>query len=1316
MAAKASGKGTPSQGGRKTLRVVRLIVAGLGVLLLTGYILLATGLLGEIPGQFAGMLSSRGGVEITFRGLRTDLFWSTSADTVMVTDTTGVVVTVVGAEVEGSALSFLLSRHLKSLQIDSLDIFIPLPTEPSEPPMTLDSILLVTEESIVTGVDRLWLHSGRVHDPLGVIVNSMYLDTRVDRGGDGVLLSVDSASVLLPGFGTISLRGRTGLNAGLLTATDLTASAPPGELMVTGSFHCRSEAFDFSISGHAGTAFLELPLDLALPFTGTVTGTLTAPSATMSFNEGDASLFGRSAVVSADSVKADMAGITVQGLVITTDEASLSIDGDLDMETFSWNSEIELSMNGMDPSGVWDGLPAGSVTGTVRASEAGCSDTLLREASVSLHLEDSYLDDLRISTLELSGSVSPGWLSVDGSMNLENESVTFMCSGPLDDEMRPISLSASASASISSSSVFEQYGLLGLPEFRSVRMDVTGTGSAFDAAMIPGNWSAELELDVGSISGISTAGLGGLPGMTGTRLTLSGSGTTVEGRITPGVVELGLNTRMGRISLGGLRGMEGDPVVGSTIVSISGRASNFGPDMIPASWTARTSLVVSEITGNGLFGLAGLNRIREISLQADGSGSRFAASADGILSVDSVVFDGALMDSISVQGGITISRGSLSAQADLTIDSLRIGGDALRLDVGMNLADNDITADSLVVTASDGRLYSANIAVRTGLITRFSVGDMRASFSKHRMITDGALSGFTEGGVLVLDTLWLHPPVGILGMSGQLGPDSMALVMDVEQFDFSSFRSLIGLPADISGIGTFTLRLQRGLESVSGSLVGHIEDPSYGQFMMDSVTVDITTDETELTVNGLYMWLNGVRSGLQLRASGLWDAETLVFGNTVIEWMELEINDIGDWLFYALPLPFRTVGASISARVEYDRSASEGMELEFQASARIEKIFITILGIELPRVNFYLNYPDSSRSGYNTRLTLGAGDMEEGNFSLGCYASIENLYPLDIGDYDISVGLDRMEVPIPGIGAVVASGELSSSGTGTGERALLSGNIDLIEGAVGIPQASGSSSSSSSELPFDLAININGNSDLWFRTSFADIEMSVKIRVLTLERQPTVNGVVSAIRGRITLLQTDFDITEGRVELIQGIPPQMHLNVTAETTVRSLMNQEKYDISVRITGDVENPEVNLTGIGPSGTLSQEDILTLLAVGVTYGEMQQLNSSALRTEVENVAQSLVGNLLARSIRHEIGLDTFQISPELFADTTSLVLNVGKYVLPSVYVSYKGDVFSPSPGTFSLQYLFSSDLYIEGTTRSTIHGDMEPTVELHYTIRY
>jgi len=678
--------------------------------------------------------------------------------------------------------------------------------------------------------------------------------------------------------------------------------------------------------------------------------------------------------------------------------------------------------------------------------------------------------------------------------------------------------------------------------------------------------------------------------------------------------------------------------------------------------------------------------------------------------------EGMVADTASVQGDLRLRRGDLSASASLRVDSLRALSNVFHAEADIGMEDGVITIDTLMLAGSGDRLYTAGIMVEQGDSTFFTVSDIRAKHSKLRIVSGGYLSGFAFERGIVLDTLWIDPPVGELEMSGRLETGLTSVDARVRDFDLSSFSTFSGLPAGMSGVGNFTLSYISDSTGLSGDFNGTISDPAYGQFSMDSITVSAGIHRGDLDIDGVYAWRNGVRSGLQLRADDVWAGTSLDLMWDKIQWLELEVNDLTDWLFYVLPLPVRTMGASVSARVEYQRHEND-YTLEMQASARIRRLYITLLGIELPNVNFYLSYPDSSAEGYNARFTLGSGSEETGNFSSTLRADIPSIFPLDLRDYDLSAQLTEMEIAIPGIGAVLASGGVSAQGSGLKERPVLQGKVQIIEGAVGVPQpVSASSSGGSGEMPFDLAIDVSGTGDLWFRTSFADIELAMNLRIFTLERKPTVNGSVSAVRGRITLLQRDFQISEGTVTIIQGTPPIMRLNVTAETTVRSAVSRQEYHIVVHITGTAENPEINLSGTGPGGSVSQEDILTLLAAGLTYGEMQQLNSSAIRSEVESVAQSMLGSLLARNIRHEIGLDTFEISPELMADTTSLVLNVGKYVLPDLYVSYKDDVFSDDPGTVSAQYLFSSDFYVEGSTRTTVHGNQEPTLELHYTIRY
>ena len=178
------------------------------------------------------------------------------------------------------------------------------------------------------------------------------------------------------------------------------------------------------------------------------------------------------------------------------------------------------------------------------------------------------------------------------------------------------------------------------------------------------------------------------------------------------------------------------------------------------------------------------------------------------------------------------------------------------------------------------------------------------------------------------------------------------------------------------------------------------------------------------------------------------------------------------------------------------------------------------------------------------------------------------------------------------------------------------------------------------------------------------------------------------------------------------MPLQIELDIEAETRIRSSVSGAEYTITVSVTGDPENPEIALSGTGPAGVVSEQDMVTLLTAGMTYGELQQFDSTALGS----VAGNYLGQWLARSIRDDVGLDALQFSPDFSSDTTSLVVNAGKYVLPDLFVSYSSDVFSSDAGTISAQYFFNRDFFLEGSTKSTLTGSQDPSIELHYTYRY
>jgi len=1191
---------------------LRTVLLGFLFLLISLYVFLATGFLSDVPGKIAGSLASNDSVSLVFRGLHTDVFWNTSADSVIVSDSEGLVVAVSGVQIHGSLFDYLLNGHVNRVIVDRLAIQLPsYDMGPQHQSESLDFILNNIDEGIAVSTNRLLLRHGMITDPSGIIIDSMYFDASIDKTV-GVAVDVDSAGVNLPGFGRIRGNGLLHMVDGDVMTDGFMGFAAPGSLLVSGTLYGSEETLDLEISGGAGTSSFGIPVDLTVCLAGSLSGKLSDLKVDLALSGGRGILFGKEASLEVDTLLADLQCFTARNLRLTTDDVELYLDGGFDITSMEWNTAIRMNLSNADISDYFGGIPVSDVSGSVSVH---CNGTGLSGLSgtATVDLAESSLEVVDISSLHIDATLSENSVNMDGAVTVGNGSVSFTGSGYIGPGWIPESWTMRAEGEILDFSFLKGFDTSGYPDIGSAYFSLDGNGTQFG-------------MNIRGSAGVRQLGIDGI---SAEQLSLSGS--------------MNFSTR---------NVVEGIP-----------------------------------------FGLS-----------FDGSAEVLALAAEDVA-----------VDTASLEGTFRVSNRDIALDASLLIDSLRVISDVFHTTADIELDGDEIRIEGLSLTGSNERIYTAEVAIDRGDTTYFNIDRIRATHSKLRVVTAGGLSGFSENGLLVLDTLWLDPPVGNLGMSGIIGSEKTELHLDIVNMDLSSFSTFSGLPADMSGVGNFSISYMKDSTGMQGYLTGRISDPAYGQFKMDSITVDIAAADDAINVNGIYAWQNGVRSGLQLKATDVWAGTDPTLLADKVQWLELEVNNLSDWLFYALPLPLRTMGASVSARVEYSKN-DEDYSFEMQASARISRLYITMLGIELPNVNFYLNYPDTSESGYNARFTIGSGNENTGNFSSSWQADIIGLFPFKLGDYRINSTLSDMEIAIPGMGAAICSGVLLTDGNGLLDRPVLSGKLKVIEGAVGIPQPVSSSTGGSEELPFDLSIDVAGSGDMWFRTNFADIEMAMKLRIFTLERKPTVNGYISAVRGRITLLSRDFQIAGGRVNIVQGNPPTIELNVTAETTVRSIISHEEYVITILITGDAENPQVNLSGSGPMGQIPQEDILTLMAAGLTYSEMQQMNSSAIRSEVENVAQTMLGSLLARNLRHEIGLDTFEISPELLSDSTSLILNVGKYVLPDLYVSYKGDVFSTDPGTVSAQYLFDTDFYIEGTSRTTIHGYQEPTLELHYTIRY
>lgn len=714
-------------------------------------------------------------------------------------------------------------------------------------------------------------------------------------------------------------------------------------------------------------------------------------------------------------------------------------------------------------------------------------------------------------------------------------------------------------------------------------------------------------------------------------------------------------------------------------------------------------LTASGVEGGAAFGCD----LRRVSLEGYARTDRVGMGEDVSLG------------GLEVQGAATIpldgNSAGLSGECAIRVERLCTPVDTFRLEAGVGMASGVLAADTLELQSANGLKLAMAGRMDTGT-GALDVSGLDMRWSKLQLVEDGCCSCVLGGDSIALDTLWILTPHGTVAARGVLGEGCTELEAWISHVDLSPLGGLLHLPGGVSGTGDLELEARTCDGALEADLTGRVAGPSMGSYMADSITVDVRLRRGDLLLEGLTSWDGGVPSTLTALLEGFHTEEGFRLDQRGLARAELRLNHLGDWVFYALPLPLRTRGADLSARVEYNRDAPVEERFSAEASATVERLFITSLDMYLSNIILHM-MPDSSFGG--TRITVSSSDEAYGTVFADLRVDIaqESLPALRLERFWFRTDFQRFRTSVGGFANVLISGYLQSEGSFPARvRPELSGKIDIIEGLVGMPPESSGEPAPAAELPFDVHILVRGTRGLWFRNSLADIEMGVELTIFTQDGVPTASGVLTSVRGEVHLLQKDFTITQGSIELVPGIPPEPRMSVIAETQVRGAIDRNLYSIVVSLQGPLSSPVITLTGEGPFGSLAQEDILALLAMGITYGELQQMDSGALQAQLGGAAQSYIGQLLARSLREGIGLDELVLTPELLSDSTSLQLSVGKYILPDLFLSYSGDVFSTEPGTISAQYYIRPDLYLIGSTKSTLHGEQEPSLEIHYTLRY
>ncbi|MFZ5517511.1 MAG: translocation/assembly module TamB domain-containing protein [Candidatus Zhuqueibacterota bacterium] len=134
-----------------------------------------------------------------------------------------------------------------------------------------------------------------------------------------------------------------------------------------------------------------------------------------------------------------------------------------------------------------------------------------------------------------------------------------------------------------------------------------------------------------------------------------------------------------------------------------------------------------------------------------------------------------------------------------------------------------------------------------------------------------------------------------------------------------------------------------------------------------------------------------------------------------------------------------------------------------------------------------------------------------------------------------------------------------------------------------------------------LDVNVQGQENVWIDNNIAKIKMSSNLNIFGTAARPNVSGRLEVKKGYVLYLDRKFKITEGLIDFTdpQRINPHINLTATCTVTDYQAIKETSYEITLKISGQMEKPDLVLTS-NPS--LDKADIVAMLTVGRTRGTL------------------------------------------------------------------------------------------------------------------
>lgn len=285
--------------------------------------------------------------------------------------------------------------------------------------------------------------------------------------------------------------------------------------------------------------------------------------------------------------------------------------------------------------------------------------------------------------------------------------------------------------------------------------------------------------------------------------------------------------------------------------------------------------------------------------------------------------------------------------------------------------------------------------------------------------------------------------------------------------------------------------------------------------------------------------------------------------------------------------------------------------------------------------------------------------------------------PVELGDSEI-------RVPDSGLGVAAPIPPLQYIGESGAER-LTRQYAGLLRTG---PSAAGPA------IGLDLSINAPGR--IFLRGRGIDAEFGGSVRLTGDSQNVIPIGRFDLLRGRLSILGTRLDFTEGSATLRGSF--DLYLDLTAES------RSGGYRIVISVTGPASSPEIRFSS---APTLPEDEVLAQLLFGRSVSALSPVQLLQLADAASTLAGGRTDSSLLTNLRTGLGLDDLDLQTDAEGNAA---IRAGRYLSENIYT----DLTVGSGGETGLS--LNIDLTPDITARGRVSSTGETSLGIFYERDY